>query len=117
MPPSPNSPFAVPMASSTVEGGPFRDIDVAIFLDGAEPDARDRFAFDLAGRLEAALRFPVDVVALNDRPATFRFHAYSGEPLLVNDEDRLAEELERTMAEYFDIEFVLRRVTREAFAE
>lgn len=102
---------------SFAEGGPFHDIDVAIFLDGGEPDVRDRRAFDLAGRLETALRLPVDVVTLNGRPATFRFHACSGEPLLVNDEDRLTQELERTMAEYFDLEPVLRRATREAFAE
>jgi len=100
------------------EGGPFHDIDVGIFLDGAQPpETADRRAFDLAGRLEAVVPFPVDVVALNARPVTFRFHVYSGEPLVVNDENRLAQELERTMAEYFDIEPVLRRATREAFAE
>jgi predicted nucleotidyltransferase len=100
------------------EAGPFHDIDVGIFLDGAQPPGTaDRRAFDLAGRLEAVVPFPVDVVALNARPVTFRFHVYSGEPLVVNDEDRLAQELERTMAEYFDIEPVLRRATREAFGE
>jgi predicted nucleotidyltransferase len=100
------------------EAGPFHDIDVGIFLDGAQPpETAARRAFDLAGRLEAVVPFPVDVVALNARPVTFRFHVYSGEPLVVNDEDRLAQELERTMAEYFDIEPVLRRATREAFAE
>lgn len=103
---------------SFAQDGPFHDIDVGILFDTTEtPMSAERAAFDLAGRLVAATRFPVDVVALNGRPVTFRFHVYAGEALVVNDEDRLTQELERTMAEYFDIEPVLRRATREAFAE
>ena len=103
---------------SFAEKNPFHDVDVGIFLDEARlRGSADQRAFDLAGRLEAALRFPVDVVALNARPVTFRFHVYSGELFLVNDETRFAEELERTTAEYFDIEPVLRHATREAFGK
>ena len=101
---------------SFADGGPFHDIDVAVSIHLMSPAAAAQRAFDIAGRLERTVRFPIDVVALNGRPATFRFHAYRGELLVVNDEDRLVEELARTMAEYFDIEPILRHATREAFA-
>jgi predicted nucleotidyltransferase len=97
--------------------GPFHDIDVGVWTDARSADDAARHAFDLAGRLEQQVPFPVDVVALNGRPVSFRFHVYRGELLFARDEEALSRELERTMAEYFDIEPVLRQATREAFGE
>jgi hypothetical protein len=102
---------------SFADGGAFHDVDIAVYIGNAAPEVAGRRALEIAGRLEQATRFPVDVVALNGRSAPFRFHAYTGELLAVSDEDRLTRELAQTMAEYFDIEPVLRHATREAFAK
>ena len=96
--------------------GPFHDIDVGVRYEGLTPAEADASAFDLGGRLAAHVRFPLDIVALNGRPASFRFHVFRGSALVVRDEDALTAELEQTAREYFDIERTLRHATREAFA-
>ena len=95
--------------------GTFHDIDIGVRYDGMTPAEADRRAFDLAGRLSARVRFPLDVVALNGRLVSFRFHVFRGTALVVGDEDALTADLEQTAREYFDIEPRLRHATREAF--
>jgi len=100
---------------SFAEGEAFHDIDIALHLCDLSPPDASRRAFEIAGRLEGIVAYPLDVVALNGRPATFRYHACRGSLLDVRDEERLADELTRTASEYFDIEPVLRHAAREAF--
>jgi uncharacterized protein len=95
--------------------GPFRDIDVAVFLGPSTPHPAER-ALELGEQLSALVRMPVDVRALNDAPVTFRFHALRGRLLCANDEALLGDTLEATMRHYFDLEPILRQATREAFA-
>jgi hypothetical protein len=52
---------------------------------------------------------------LNDAPLAFRFRALPGRRLVVHDEERLANFMERVGRLYLDIAPVLRRATREAF--
>jgi predicted nucleotidyltransferase len=94
----------------------FRDIDVGVSLARMSPDAAADRAFRLADRVASDVGYPVDVIALNGRPVTFKFHVYRGQPLVVRDEDLLARELEETMRAYFDLEPRLLRATLEAFA-
>lgn len=92
----------------------FRDIDVAIqFADGVE-DSADA-ALRLGETLSRVAGFPVDAHPLNDAPLSFRFHAMTGELLVSRDDGWLADVLEKTMRDYFDIEPILRRATRDAF--
>jgi predicted nucleotidyltransferase len=97
--------------------GPFRDVDVAVCYAVPERDEADRLAFELQGRLETRLGLPVDVVALNGRPVSFRFHVFRGQPLFVRDDEALSRELERVARDYFDQERRLREATVEAFAQ
>jgi polymorphic toxin system nucleotidyltransferase-like protein len=92
----------------------FRDIDVAIqFTDGVT-DAAD-LALQIGETLSRVAGFPVDAHALNDAPLSFRFHAMTGELLVSRDDEELTKLLEKTMRDYFDIEPILRRATRDAF--
>jgi len=100
---------------SFVEPGPFHDVDVAVCYATLTAEEADRRAFELQGRLETIVGLPLDVVALNGRPVSFRFHVFRGRALVVRDDEALTDELERTARDYFDQERRLRQATVEAF--
>ncbi len=102
---------------SSVEPGPFHDVDVAVRYGSLTPDEADRRAFELQGRLETLVALPVDVVALNGRPVSFCFHVFRGRALVVLDDEALTADIERTARDYFDQERRLRQATVEAFAQ
>jgi predicted nucleotidyltransferase len=101
---------------SFADVGPFHDIDVGVQYEGMTPAESERRVFELSGRLAPLIPFPLDIVALNERPVSFRFHVFRGIALVVRDENALTTDLEQTAREYFDIERLLRHATREAFA-
>jgi predicted nucleotidyltransferase len=104
---------------SFLSGGPYHDIDVAIWLDPSRVSQGDRgrFALDLSVALHLRLRRPVDVRALNDASLSFRYHALKGKPLVVRDGEFLDEIRARTWDEYFDFLPFARRYLREALGE
>jgi len=101
---------------SFLETGPFRDVDVAIWLDPVQTTASQRFqyALDLSTRLSSDLGCSIDVHVLNDAVLAFRYHALAGRPLLVRDEELLAELRARTWDDYFDFQPFARAYLREA---
>ena len=100
---------------SFAEGRAFHDIDVGVYLEGdAARDVDDELL--LAERLSRLVQLPVDVRVLNGAPPTFLFHVLRGARLACRDEERLADVMEHTAQRYFDLEPVLRRATKEAFA-
>lgn len=116
---------------SSIEGLPFRDVDVAVARralgagapdaagTGARPDASGRrdslaWSFALGDALSNAIGMPVDVQPLDDAPASFRASAYRGLLICAADEDRLADDLERTAIERCEFEVHRRRMTRWA---
>lgn len=78
---------------SFLEPGPYRDIDVAVWVDPrrAAPSDWRRYELDLSVALQSIIPQPVDVRVLNDAPLAFRYHVLKGEPLLVRDRDGLDE--------------------------
>lgn len=100
---------------SFLEGGPYRDLDLAPFLDPHEVEAAHWRQYEraLAVELQLALGQPVDVQALNDAPLAFRYHAATGLPLVVRDPEQLADFRARTWDEYFDFQPFARRYLRE----
>jgi predicted nucleotidyltransferase len=104
---------------SFAQGGTYRDVDVAVWLDpGALPrDERFRYALDLSVRLHVELGSPIDVRVLNDAPLAFRYHALRGRPLVVRDERFLDELRERTWDDYLDFLPFARQYLREALSE
>lgn len=85
-----------------------------MFLDDPAVGATAR-ALDLADRLSRVTGYPVDVRAINHAPLAFQFRVLQGRLLVVHDEERLADVMERVGRLYLDIAPVLRHATREAF--
>lgn len=103
---------------SFVLGGPYRDVDVAVWVDPArEPEHGTRYALDLALALEQGLGARVDVQVLNDAPLAFRYHALDGRLLFTRDEEFLDELRARTWDEYFDFAPFARAYLRDALGE
>lgn len=100
-------------------GGPYRDIDVGVWLDPSRVAREDwgRYALDLSVALHLKLRRLVDVRALNEASLAFRYHALKGQPLVVHDGEFMDEMRARTWDEYFDFLPFARRYAREALGE
>lgn len=98
--------------------GPFRDIDVAVWVNATRPpdSGMDPYAMDLAAALQASVKAPVDVQVLNRAPLAFRYHALRGTPILVRDWNFLDELRARTWDEYFDFLPLARHYLREALS-
>ena len=101
---------------SFVESSSYRDVDVGVYVEAAEPDQVSAKALDLSWRLSDRVELPVDVRALNGAPVSFLFHVLRGRLLLSRDDARLEDLIERTAHRYLDIAPVLRRGTKDAFA-
>lgn len=96
-------------------GGPFRDVDLALYL---EPEIVHRESFrdyelEQGVRWTDIIELPVDVRLLNDAPVGFRYHALNGTVLFVRDEEFLDEFRARTWDEYCDFAPFARRYLRE----
>lgn len=63
------------------------------------------------------MNYPVDIRILNFAPVPFRFEVVRGKRIYVRDEQTHSEFLEDTMRRYLDIQPILYRATKEAFAE
>jgi predicted nucleotidyltransferase len=96
-------PFAY-LHGSALEGLPYHDLDVALYLEPTHPAAHDSFDYEmlLSVELTQALSFPVDVHALNQAPLGFQHSAVQGELLLVRDADQLSDYLESLARRYME---------------
>jgi predicted nucleotidyltransferase len=101
------------------QGGPYRDVDVAVWLDPGpfSRGERFRYALDLSVHLHLQLGCPIDVRVLNDAPLAFRYHALQGRALVVRDETFLDELRARTWDDYLDFQPFARQYLREALSE
>ena len=104
---------------SFTQGGAYRDIDVAVWLDPGRlsRDERFRYALDLSVHLHVQLGRAIDVRVLNDAPLAFRYHALQGRPLVSPDEEFLDELRARTWDDYLDFQPFARQYLREALSE
>ena len=89
---------------SVLEGLPYHDLDVALYLDPSNPAARDAYDYEMRRSVELtlALRFPVDVQVLNQAPLGFQHSVVQGELLLVRHAERLADYLEDVAQRYME---------------
>lgn len=103
---------------SFVSNGPFRDLDVAVYLD---PDRlpTSRFPYEDGLSLEVehrlSLPFPVDVRVLNHAPIVFQYGVFRGRLLLDRDPAARLERLTYAVVRYLDLKPILDHHTREAF--
>jgi hypothetical protein len=110
--------FALALGSF-IEGGPFRDLDIAVFL---RPDflagCDFRYEMQMESRIEKALNshFTVDIRILNNAGLGFQYHALRGRLLLDREPDIRIAFTRQVAARYLDIAPILKHHTREAFA-
>jgi len=100
---------------SFAKGLPFHDVDVAVYLDPTVAVTTDIFDYEmeLSVELTRTLRILVDVHVLNSAPLGFQHSALQGEALLVRDEDKLTDFIERVAIEYMDFAYLGRRYLLE----
>ena len=96
---------------SFLEEGPFRDIDIAVYVKGSVSPFYEE---ELEDELSRLIGLPVDVRILNSAPVTFRFRAIGGLLLFSRDEKARCDFEERTMREYHDYSYYLNIYRREA---
>jgi predicted nucleotidyltransferase len=105
---------------SFLEEGPFRDLDVSVYVKSGDTDQAFRFTYEdsLAKEImhRAGFHFPVDIRLLNGAPISFQYHVFRGRLLLDRDPDSRIEVVSNVIARYLDIKPVLRHHLREAFS-
>ena len=89
---------------SVLEGLPYHDLDVALYLEPDHVAARAPFDYEmgLSVELTQVLAFPVDVHVLNQTPLGFQHSVVGGELLLVRDADQLSDYLEDVARRYME---------------
>ena len=95
---------------SFIGDGPFRGIDVAVYVN--RPTGKF-YEETLEEELSRLVGFPVDVRILNNAPVEFRFRAIGEELLFSKDEKVRCRFEETTMAEYHDYSYYLELYRRE----
>jgi len=95
---------------SFIENRPFRDVDVAIYVDG---DYDLVYELEMEEELTRFVGLPIDVRVINDAPVMFRFKALGGELLFSKDENARCEFEEGTLREYHDYSYYLKRYGRD----
>jgi predicted nucleotidyltransferase len=103
---------------SFLDSKPFRDIDIAIFID--EKEVRNSFLFesDIAERLKQELNvdFPMDVRIINQSPITFKYNMIRGRLIVNHNEGIRTDFFVHTVSRYLDLKPILHHHQREAFA-
>ena len=107
---------------SFVTDGPFRDVDVAVYLDEPHAEALGLRAMDLNAAAEAALSReldtsppPVDVRVLNEAPLGFCYQTLRGGHLLMSrNEPFRIEWVVQIVARYLDMKPLRDRALKEA---
>jgi len=87
---------------SFVEGLPYHDVDVAVYLRPEFLEQADAFDYemDLSACLTRALHVLVDVHILNQAPLGFRHSVLKGELLFTQDEELLTDCIEQAGWDY-----------------
>ncbi len=103
---------------SFLEDGPFRDLDLAVYVQSEGPD-RLGFHYEdgLAQEISRAfnLLFPVDLRLLNGAPVSFQYHVFRGRLLMDRDPERRIDLLTNVLSRYFDIKPIIEHHIKEAF--
>jgi len=95
---------------------PVHDIDIGICVEGIAEDAATGYALDLSSTMQIVSNVPVDVRVINFAPLPFQYQVIRGELIFERDENARSSMLEDVMRRYLDIEPLLRRGLKEAFA-
>lgn len=100
---------------SFVEGMPFRDLDLGIFVRNISPRQAIEYMLALSQMVSSAIGLSADIRIINFSPVTYLFHVIQGELIIDRDEELRCNFLERVIRNYLDLKPRIRRAIREAF--
>lgn len=100
---------------SFAEERPFRDIDVAVFVEEAKMSREKTLDFEilLALELEKIIKIPIDVKVINYAPLAFQYYSTTGTLLMCRDDDLRVDFITRMRSVYFDFKPLSERFLRE----
>ncbi len=102
---------------SVLDRPDYHDVDVGVYLRPAlSRDQAFEYEMDLSTRLTLELHVAVDVHVLNDAPLGFQVSVLQGEPLLVRDEERLTDFIERVGWEVSEFAYHAERYLQEVLS-
>ena len=100
---------------SFVEGLPFHDIDVGVYVLKVEEKEAISYNLTLGQALSKEMQMPVDVRILNFAPVLFLYHVIRGNVVFDRDEETRSRVVERTIQRYLDLKPMIHRGVKEAF--
>ena len=100
---------------SFVEGVPFHDIDVGIYISKISEKEASPYNLALGQALSKEMQMPVDVRILNFAPVLFLYHVIRGSVIFDRDEETRSRVVERTIQRYLDLKPMIHRGVKEAF--
>ncbi|MEI9478630.1 MAG: nucleotidyltransferase domain-containing protein [Deltaproteobacteria bacterium] len=100
---------------SFVEGVPFHDIDVGIYISKIDEKEASSYNLALGQALSKEMQMPVDVRILNFAPVLFLYHVIRGNMIFDRDEETRSCVVERTIQRYLDLKPMIHRGVKEAF--
>lgn len=105
---------------SFIEPGPFRDLDVALFVNRRRvPQRRYEYETELERMLSEELNtpFPIEARISNGASIPFVYAVIQGRLLVDRHPTNRIEFVEKAIARYLDIKPVLRHYSKEAFSD
>ncbi|GAB5047321.1 type VII toxin-antitoxin system MntA family adenylyltransferase antitoxin [Thermodesulfovibrio sp. TK110] len=87
---------------SFIENAPFRDIDIAVFIENFEESEWQYYEIALPDKIEKKLNYPVDCKILNDADVFFAYNVVKGKLITVKNEELWEDFLIYTLKLYAD---------------
>jgi len=101
---------------SFVEGRPFHDIDMGVFVEESKVPKEKALDFEISTslKLEEIIKMPTDVRVINFAPISFKYEVIKGGKLILTKEDEKRVDFETsTYSAYFDFAPYLNRYLKE----
>ena len=100
---------------SFTEERPFRDVDIAVFVDGSRISRESALDFEISFSIKLAktIGMPVDVKVINYAPLAFQYHSTAGTLLMCRDDDLRVDFITRMRSVYFDFKFSMEKCRRD----
>ncbi len=102
------------LLGSFAEGLPFRDIDIAIWVEGANREQAWDYEAQIATELTRLLGIEVDVRLLNFAPLGFRLNAVNSILLFSRDDEFRLDFVEQVSRAYMDFSWLARQMLKDA---
>jgi len=92
----------------------FKDIDIGVFISGAESKSLLKLELMLEGEVEDAIHLPVDIRAINNAPLSFVYNMLKGGIVIVDNNKHLRSDFEGLVyKKYFDFQHIRNEYLRE----